>query len=209
MMKSLNMYKFPVESSRLISLSAEDQDELKKLSKAYYKHIPKVRFDKLYKDYQIHSVNRTKEALRILGKIGQPTLENIGEKASVALIVLILHSELADMKLVMKAFKHSKKAIKLSALPALEDKILIFEGLDQKFGTQWMEGEDGQPFLYPVKDFDNVNKLRSKYGLGPIVRPKIMSLNGDSGKTIPANSSDQRMPTEKELKLFKGEFIYE
>jgi hypothetical protein len=208
-MKRHNIVKYSKESLELIELCEEDQRELKMLSKAYYDQVAKDKFSELSKNYQINSVKRTKQALRILDKIKEPTLVNIGEEASIALVVLVLHAKLVDMKIVMRAFKDSRDAIAVSVIPVLEDKILVFEGLEQKFGTQWMEGEDGRPFLYPVKDFNKINELRAKYNLGPIARPKIVSLKEDGSKLRAVTKEDQRMPTSKELKLFKGEFNYE
>jgi hypothetical protein len=194
---------YPDEASRLISLLESDQVDLKRLSRAYYDHLSNEQYKKIAKDYAEETKNRTKEMMNILNKIGAPTINNIGEEASEALCVLALHSDLTAMKKVLKAFQDNMGSILINVIPSLQDKVLIFYGEKQKFGTQWVQGEDGKPFLYPLEDFDKASKLREDYGLGVIVRPKIMSLEHEDQDVL-ATSHDQREPTDREIKLFKG-----
>lgn len=71
---------------------------------------------------------------------------------------------------------------------------MIIEQKKQLFGTNWTLGEDGVPFLIPVRDFKNVNNRRAMYMLGPIKRPVDLAVGANKyplGKGI-ARESDQK-----------------
>jgi hypothetical protein len=205
-----NDLNYPEHAKLLIKLLDEDQAELKLVSLAYREKIPKEEYRLINSDYVINSRRRSREALNILDNIKIPSLSNIGKQASAALAVIALHSNLDMMKTVLGAFKAGSDEVLIEVIPALEDKILILSNKKQRFGTQWLEGEDGKPFLYPIEDFDEVNTLREGYGLGLLKYPKILSgENSLEADTKKVSASAQRRPSLKEFKLFKGEDEYE
>jgi hypothetical protein len=202
--------KYPKQAKTLLDLLEKDQADLKQLAKVHYSKVPRSQYIELDNAYNSRSAEREKQMLAILSEVKSPTIANIGSQASEAIAVIALHSDLETMKTVLKRFKASNTDYVLSVIPALEDKVNIFEGRTQKFGTQWLEGEDGKPFLYPIEDFSKVNDLRKGYGLDALKWPRIMVEHSNTPTPIKKVSvNDQRLPTEKELRRFKGEIEYE
>jgi hypothetical protein len=51
----------------------------------------------------------------------------------------------------------------------LEDRIAMYEGRPQRYGTQWLdEPRDGRARPWTLADPENVNALRAEVGLGPL-----------------------------------------
>lgn len=67
------------------------------------------------------------------------------------------------LKIMAKAVKKGDEEAAFMAY--LEDRILVAEGKEQKYGTQ-IDKENRR--LYPVKDLEKVDLLRARVGLGPI-----------------------------------------
>lgn len=51
----------------------------------------------------------------------------------------------------------------------LEDRIAMYEGRPQRYGTQWIDDpKDGRARPWTLAEPDNVNQMREKVGLGPL-----------------------------------------
>lgn len=50
----------------------------------------------------------------------------------------------------------------------LEDRIRVFEGRKQRYGTQIDSGPDGEPRPHPIEDPDSIDERRSAVGLEPL-----------------------------------------
>lgn len=58
----------------------------------------------------------------------------------------------------------------------LEDRILMFKNLPQKYGSQYQSlTQIGKEYLYPLQDKTNVNKMRESIGLPPLSQIDIDS----------------------------------
>ena len=75
----------------------------------------------------------------------------------------------------------------------MDDRIRVFEGLKQRYGTQWRGGPHGlEP--YPIEDPDHVDERRATLGL-----PSLAELRASAPPERPLNAEAARRQEEKEL----------
>ncbi len=75
----------------------------------------------------------------------------------------------------------------------IDDRIRVFEGLKQRYGTQWRGGPHGlEP--YPIEDPDHVDERRATLGL-----PSLAELRASAPPERPLNAEAARRQEEKEL----------
>ena len=109
--------------------------------------------------------------IKIVEKYGIPTISMVGAYSSLCFFFILQHTEFEVMNkyypLVKKVWKKGDYSSKSYAM--LTDRILKYKGKKQIYGTQltWSNADKKYPsqyYLYPVKDFKNVNKRREKMG---------------------------------------------
>jgi len=118
----------------------------------------------------VDSINIAK-VRAILDTYGWLGIDEIGEKANMALFLVIQRSDsltqVTYLPMMQKAVKDGKaKAIDLAHL---EDRILTRQGKPQLYGTQLRRSSTtGHLELFPIQDERNVNKRRAEVGLRPL-----------------------------------------
>lgn len=206
--------KYSNYAHELIRLLADDQLELRKFAIAF--HDPNTPKDKLENSRTIlrsDTMSRSQRMLEIVELISKPTISNIGEEASEAIGVLTLHSSLNAMEEILNKFETSfnedPNDVYRQVIPALTDRVHILHKKKQIFGTQWLYGDDQLPFLYPTENFEQVNKYRSKYGLGKLKYPRIVALEKNDQHTIDeiVKPDAQRLPTEDEFYEYSRDYL--
>jgi hypothetical protein len=119
----------------------------------------------------IHNSN-AKELDRIIDLIGFPTSEKVGEEASNAAWLIIQHSigQPVFMKrcaALMEIEVENGQADKIN-FAYLIDRIAIFEGNPQLYGTQFDWDENGELSPSYVDDYTKVNQRRKALGLNTL-----------------------------------------
>lgn len=216
MMKESHRIKDTIKTSqtirkRLVHLFKEDQAEVVHFSKITEQLDAKERqfqSEQLTKNCQ----HRAAEVIEFLRTIELPLLSKIGDDGAQALSVIALHANLSIMEKVLASFEQCYKLrpddTYLPAIPSLTDRILVLKRQKQLFGTQWMPGSKGIPFLFPVNDFASVNNRRNQYGIGQLGRPIDLSNSGaDEITRVPAKESDQKVPSETEYMNFARDYL--
>ena len=75
----------------------------------------------------------------------------------------------------------------------IDDRIRVFEGVAQRYGTQWRGGQQGlEP--YPIEDPDHVDERRAALGL-----PSLAELRASAPQEPPLDAEAARRLEEKEL----------
>ena len=172
-----------------------------------------VKKDACYLRIATDAHKRAHRMLQILDLVGQPTIQNIGQEASEAVLLLAQHSHLAIMKKILRkyrsAYKKDARSIPFTYLPSLIDRIMILEHRQQYYGTQWMKSADDIPFLVHIKNFNYVEARRAEFGLGSIKKPTDLA-----SKTNPhplgvgnATKSDMRKLTESDYALYSKFYL--
>ncbi|MEA4968788.1 MAG: DUF6624 domain-containing protein [Bacteroidaceae bacterium] len=118
--------------------------------------------------------------VKIVEKYGIPTISMVGAYSSLCFFFILQHTEFEVMNkyypLVKKVWKKGDYSSKSYAM--LTDRILKYKGKKQIYGTQltWSTADKKYPsqyYLYPVKDFKNVNKRREKMGFKETVEEYV------------------------------------
>ncbi len=119
----------------------------------------------------VHRDNADRLA-RIMDEHGWPGIASVGDSGADAAWLVAQHaiSQPAFMRRCLNALQD---AIARGDAPRwhaafLEDRILMFEGSPQRYGTQMDIGPDGSPVLAPVMDPENLDRRRKEAGLGPV-----------------------------------------
>lgn len=117
--------------------------------------------------------NRNAEILNeIIDTIGYPTFDKVGKEASEAAWLVIQHSigQSTFMKkcmLLLEIAVNEKKANPKN-LAYLTDRIAVFEGNPQLYGTQFDWDENGELGPNSFDDLDSVNQRRQSIGLNTL-----------------------------------------
>jgi hypothetical protein len=105
----------------------------------------------------------------IIEKIGYPTIDKVGEEANEATWLVIQHSigQPAFMKNCAELLKSAVSENKADPknLAYLSDRIAVFEGNTQLYGTQFDWDENGNLSPNPFDDLAKVNERRKLIGL--------------------------------------------
>ncbi len=119
----------------------------------------------------LHNSNAA-ELEEIINSIGYPTIDKVGEAASAAAWLVIQHaiSQPAFMKKCLRllAIAHTENKAYAKNLAYLSDRIAVFEGKRQSYGTQFDWDENGVLSPQPFDDLDQVNQRRKSIGLNSL-----------------------------------------
>lgn len=110
-----------------------------------------------------------KELVLLLDKYGWPTTSSVGEHAAAGAALVINHT---NYELRSKYFFLLEEAFKKGEAQPLryakmKDRLLVEEGKEQLYGTQWKYEESGK-VPYKIKDPEYVDKRRAAIGLEPL-----------------------------------------
>jgi hypothetical protein len=108
----------------------------------------------------------------ILEEIGWPSEPLVGGEAAEAAWLIAQHA-IGEPALQRSALQLLRKAAARGDVPAwqpamLEDRIRMFEGRPQLYGTQVEADDDGWLRPYPIEDPARVDERRRQVGLGPL-----------------------------------------
>ncbi len=133
----------------------------------------------------------------IIDKIGYPTIDKVGKKANDAAWLVIQHS-ISQPELMRKALRLLKKEVdenKTSPihLAYLSDRIAVFEGRYQLYGTQFDWDESGQLSPNPFEDIDKVNQRRKSIQLNTLEEQiEMMRKQAEIEHEVPPKNFAQR-----------------
>lgn len=108
----------------------------------------------------------------IIDIIGYPTIDKVGKEANEATWLIIQHS-IGQPEFMKKCAKLLEEAVSENkadpkSLAYLTDRIAVFEGKEQLYGTQFDWDEQGNLSPNPFDDLNKVNKRRKSIGLNTL-----------------------------------------
>ncbi len=126
-----------------------------------------------YKEEMEKLHNRNADILNeIIDTIGYPTIEKVGKEANEATWLVIQHSigQPDLMKKCKKLLENVVSENKASRrnLAYLTDRIAVFEGKPQRYGTQFDWDKNGELSPNPFDDLTKVNQRRKSIGLNTL-----------------------------------------
>jgi hypothetical protein len=128
------------------------------------------QMDSLYKVMvKKDSINlvKVKAILEAYGWLG---VNEIGEKANLAIFLVIQHSDSLTQVTYLPVMRQAvkDKRARASDLALLEDRVLCMQGKPQLYGSQVRVLKNGAYALFPIQDEANVNRRRAEMGLEPL-----------------------------------------
>ena len=145
----------------------------------------------------IHGANATRLA-DIIDRIGYPTVSKVGEEGSAAAWLVIQHAighpdfQRRCRKLLGKAVAEGEaNAVDLAYLT---DRIAVFEGRAQRYGTQFDWDADGRMSPRPYDDAEDVDSRRAELGLLPLAEQteRMRETARREGERPPDNPEQRR-----------------
>src|SRR5690606_27955393 len=120
---------------------------------------------------KIHNQN-AKILDEIIQTIGYPTVDKVGKEASAAAWLVIQHA-IAQPDYMKNCVKLLEIAVRENEantknLAYLTDRVAVFEGKPQLYGTQFDWDEDGKLSPNPFDDLAKVNERRKAIGLNSL-----------------------------------------
>ncbi|NIF07583.1 hypothetical protein F3J23_19350 [Chryseobacterium sp. Tr-659] len=130
---------------------------------------------------------------RIISQYGYPGKTLVGEPTNQAAWYVIQHSKNIGKYLPLIKEAGKKKEIPFTWVAMMEDRYLMYEDKEQIYGTQgkgeMTKDKDGKQifvtFVWPVKDPENVNKLRKEAGFDSTIEENAKRMFGKDFKYEP------------------------
>lgn len=107
----------------------------------------------------------------IIQQYGYPGKKLVGEEQSITAWLVIQHSNLPTQEKYFPLMQQAAERGDLAKgnVALLNDRIRVFKGQKQLYGSQVSNGPDGKPNgFHPIEDELNVNKRRASIGLEPL-----------------------------------------
>lgn len=142
-----------------------------KLLEKYNNDTSNVGLDSLKSELvKTDSLNLQKVS-RILDNYGWLGLDEIGEKGSLGLTLVIQHADLKTQKKYLPMMKEAQKSgkVNIGFVTSLEDRIAVTEGKKQIYGSQLeLNATTKKYYVLPVIEPENLEKRRAAAGLPPM-----------------------------------------
>ncbi len=142
--------------------------------------------------------NRNANTLNgIIDTIGYPTIDIVGEEASEAAWLIIQHSigQPGFMKKCAKLLENAVNENKTNPknLAYLTDRIAVYEGKPQRYGTSFDWDENGELSPNPFDDLTKVNQRRKSIGLNSMEEQiQIMRKQVERENQLPPKDIEER-----------------
>lgn len=116
----------------------------------------------------IDSIN-LQRVIAIFDQYGYPGKTLVGETQSTTAFLVIQHSPMETIEKYFPLIEEAayKGEMPLSYLALMVDRIRVYKGQKQLYGTQYMHKEDGGVEYYPIEDEANLEKRRKEMGMIP------------------------------------------
>ena len=116
---------------------------------------------------------------KIIKQYGYPGKAMVGEPTNVAAWFVIQHANSEKITEYLPLLREASKNgdIPESLMALMEDRHLMYQGKEQIYGTQG-SFTNGTSYIWPIKDPENVNKLREEIGLTETIEDYAKRLYG-------------------------------
>jgi polyhydroxyalkanoate synthesis regulator phasin len=135
-----------------------------------YSQPPSPEFLALIEEQNELDSKNSSRLREIVNEFGWPGRSIAGEAGSEAAQLMLQHATLEQQKVMAPSFREAVERGDADAadLAALEDSILVGDGQGQLYGTEIVNGPDGQLQVATIQDPDNLDARRASVGLSPM-----------------------------------------
>ncbi len=179
---------------KLAEMLRRDQEIREKITPLFAKaDRDQAEFLRLAQEMAVIDEENLKELERIIERVGWPTSDRFGEDGSRAAFLIVQHAPFEAQQKYLPLLREAvaKGGARGSDLALLEDRVLVREGKQQRYGSQVSFGADGTPRLDPVEDPATLDERRKSVGLPPIA-DYLKLLEEQIGKPIDRSVLDER-----------------
>lgn len=160
-------------------------------------------FDGYHPEMEEIHVRNSKQLEQIIDEFGYPTAGTFGKEAAAAAWTIVMHSisnpPFMKKVLAMLQSPQYKDEVDPKDVAYLEDRIRVFEGKPQKYGTQFDWDENHFMSPYPIENIEKVNELREQIGLLPIEeQTKIMRERARKEGEKPPENIEKKLKEKEE-----------
>ncbi len=150
----------------------------------------------------VHDRNAARLA-EIIEQHGWPGRGLAGEEGSRAAWLVLQHAighpDLQRRGLVLLREAENRGDVPAVEVAMLEDRIRVFEGRPQRYGTQYYWTEDGELVPWTIEDVEGVDERRRAVGLPPLAENtrRICEGNAREGEKPPPDWKERRRKFEE------------
>jgi len=187
--------EFKEIAEKIIELKEEDLELRERL-------IQNNQLGNGYNEAMANLHNRNAEILNeIIDSIGYPTIDKVGKEGSEAAWLIIQHS-IGQPKFMKKCAKLLENAVNKNKanpknLAFLTDRIAVYEGKPQLYGTQFDWSKNGELSPHPFDDLTKVNQRRKSIGLNTLEEQTKLIRKRAENETPPADFVKRQEEMEK------------
>ena len=141
---------------------------------------------------EVHRQNAEKLS-HMIERFGWPGNSLVGEEGATAAWLVLQHA-IGNPDLQRRCLPLLEKAVESNDIPAyqfacLADRICVFEGRPQRYGTQFDWDDSGLMSPHPLLDAGRVDEYRQSVGLGPLAEKieEMRARTAAEGRTFPEN----------------------
>ncbi|MCR5077598.1 MAG: tetratricopeptide repeat protein [Prevotella sp.] len=155
--------------NELLSIGRSDQDIRHQWHLATQRAAPKQVIDSLLHEMRLRDSVNQQRIFQILDTRGWVGKDLVGEACDVFWLVT-QHASARQQRKYLPLFRTAvrKGDIPPAHVAMMEDRINMFEGRPQKYGSQLHTGPDGRMQLYPLQDAKKVDEWRKEVGMKPL-----------------------------------------
>jgi len=184
--------------SELLSLRADDErrrEELAREGVLWDGYHPRMQ--------QVHDRN-AERLQQIVAQHGWPTRNLVGEDGAEAAWLIVQHA-IANPPFQREMLSILQACAACGEIPPyqpayLEDRICMFEGRPQIYGTQFSPDDDGLPTPWTIADPEHVNDRRAALGLDTIEERTAHFRANAASEPKPKNLAEYRRDAEEWLR---------
>ena len=154
----------PQLADELIRMGEADQ--------AIRKQIPEKNDPEFWKRMGAEDKLREERLARIIADKGWPLISQVGHKAANSAWLIAQHGSdgfLARTLPLMRAAAERREMV-LSSLALSVDRVLMHEGKEQLYGSQFRPDKEGRSVPYPIADMVHLDERRAGMGLEPFAQ---------------------------------------
>jgi len=156
------------ELLRMLELDQSTRREAKEVAAAHGRQSPEYAV--LRERGKAMDARHAARLVEIVDAHGWPGTSRVGTEAGHAAFLLLQHADPDTQRRLLPRVRQAAAdgEVRSSDLPLLEDRVRLYSGQPQLYGTQIVRGADGRPAVWAIEDEEHVEERRAAAGMEPL-----------------------------------------